>query len=1456
MYRRKGRILAGILAMVLVCTSSGVSALADETENPTYAYEDSASGTDTAGGSGTAELEKDTVPTDGEPDDQDAPGKDGETSRKDEEISGEDQELSGEESGTFREEEDISSEEENDVRAEVPENVPENEETADETAEEAVEKVITSWSWEDTKGALQETGSGWSLVVLGASKENPPTREQIEAALPTQILASVEGVSGKVTLDLTWDLSAIQEGSWTEDSITVSAEVEAEDGVTYKLKEDIARLNVKVTAGLPETTGASEENLQANTVMGVSPNGTTINVFDYWLTEQDEPDGQRYPDWEECFEVGINAGHVLKFSKDRGTDKTETSVENPPTSYLANVWTGKTVLAGNKTGPGMPRGGIVQAELGEDGYPVLNVSDGEKESLAYLFSPQVSSAYKASYTDAKGLLQIDADGYYYYDSHKNFAEFDTESKEFTLYDTWGVEPGGTSPQGQFFPFNTGAQVFQDNGNEIEAKPKASLNSRSPVINHYFGLTMSTRFVQQYGGHTKEKDGKEVTYTFSGDDDVWIFIDGVLVADLGGIHDESNLEINFATGVIKVNGVETNTLGKIFNTGSATLPDNTYHTLDFFYLERGNTDSNMSLKYNLVTIPESSVIKVDQTGDPVPGAEFKLYSANDTNKSDPIATGTTGRDGEFVFLGDNDLPITIEQLYESYGDVGEDEGDPDLILSETYVPAGYRSNGDLELRFYENKADEEVMLLACNQWEVGAYAMPKVMVTAPNVIVGVDKNNRATLDPKDNPLVFAVIFQKQDDDTWQPIYGDPLNGWHLTEEKDEWAAIRKAAEADPYIFQLASSGAYQTEIENLPGDIQDYYHICGDESQAKYTVGYYYSTADSLSKVTAKNTWRINAELEESTGSNFDRIFSVNLYVPNIKNRLFVQKVDDIGNPLKDVGFALYKADQVTVAGDGTVTLNQNAEVYDSLKTTTIGEPLNLEGGGMFPTSQKGILEIGEYYLFETKGLEGYVKNETPVHIIVDDTGVYADAGNEKDGVSVLKGVGSIVKSMVQFAADDNVDTTLNGIKAVLESGTYNNGKFTWTDNWNENADILHLQYANKNAVLDYGLTNGKEGTLESLTRATDIGWSRLAIRQCFVHDNSTDTSLKTNLKDMDITKLFSGTTIVRVENERTGSLKITKQVVNQPDPSKNDVFEFTLTGVDRDGNKLSGTYDYEGTGSPSEGQVTFKDGTASVLLTGGQSITIKGLPLGAEITVKEKHPDTEYEVSYQVGEGKVTSGDTAEDVKIPDGEKTEVEVTFTNTYASETDFVFKKTDRGGSPVKDARFAIYRLVCTDSSHDHSEDLIEAGEDGSLETGYEYKDCWELAAGPVTSGAQGLVSFTGIKVFEGAQYRLVEVKTPDGYVEPGGQWVLNCVDGELQFASGDGASVGNPPAVEKPGPGETYYSIINYKPGELPFSGNTGIRLFLMIGGALMAFGAAGGGWYLYRRKAAAVRGSRG
>ena len=142
-------------------------------------------------------------------------------------------------------------------------------------------------------------------------------------------------------------------------------------------------------------------------------------------------------------------------------------------------------------------------------------------------------------------------------------------------------------------------------------------------------------------------------------------------------------------------------------------------------------------------------------------------------------------------------------------------------------------------------------------------------------------------------------------------------------------------------------------------------------------------------------------------------------------------------------------------------------------------------------------------------------------MVVNNTGVYASAGVEGDGVEVLRGVGSIIRSMVQFAADDDVDDTLHDIQAALAVADHNLSSLTAEDaNW-ENA--LHLQYENAHAMLDYGLYGGESGDLDTLTFKTDVGWPKLFIRQCYNHDGAIDTSKKTNLREQDLTNLFSGT---------------------------------------------------------------------------------------------------------------------------------------------------------------------------------------------------------------------------------------------------------------------------------------------------------------------------------------------
>ena len=68
------------------------------------------------------------------------------------------------------------------------------------------------------------------------------------------------------------------------------------------------------------------------------------------------------------------------------------------------------------------------------------------------------------------------------------------------------------------------------------------------MNHYFGAELTANFVQLPGGVS---GGDHVVFNFAGDDDVWVFVDGVLVGDVGGVHGAASLSIDFATGEVVV-----------------------------------------------------------------------------------------------------------------------------------------------------------------------------------------------------------------------------------------------------------------------------------------------------------------------------------------------------------------------------------------------------------------------------------------------------------------------------------------------------------------------------------------------------------------------------------------------------------------------------------------------------------------------------------------------------------------------------------------------------------------------------------------------------------------------------------------------------------------------------------------------------------------------------------------
>ena len=396
-----------------------------------------------------------------------------------------------------------------------------------------------------------------------------------------------------------------------------------------------------------------------HTVVGKNPQGTVVNLFDYWTTSQDASDVGNV-----SWNTGINKDHALKFCKGDRYDSIAS----------INQWTGGE----------NPRSGMVENVLNSNGYPDLtSTSAGSLLSapLDYLFNNNDSTTEgtakvegKKAYTNVNGVMQVNDDGYYYYDSTQNFASYDSGSNRMKLYDKPAVSFNGGS-LGQFFPFNSGTDVFDDSNGAWSAK---SISADNPKLNHWFGVSMSTHFMQPVDGKTTTN--KDITYEFSGDDDVWVYIDGVLVGDLGGIHNAASLNINFNTGEIKINGASNGTLRSKYNEASKedeiqwkgnTFADNTYHTLKFFYLERGNYASNMKLKFNLKLMPDNEISKVDQYGNAVKGAEYALYEANrkETNgeisyeeNGTKLCSGSTDGNGSLILKADDGATINFEELY--------------------------------------------------------------------------------------------------------------------------------------------------------------------------------------------------------------------------------------------------------------------------------------------------------------------------------------------------------------------------------------------------------------------------------------------------------------------------------------------------------------------------------------------------------------------------------------------------------------------------------------------------------------------------------------------------------------------------------------------------------------------------------------------------------------------------
>ena len=319
-------------------------------------------------------------------------------------------------------------------------------------------------------------------------------------------------------------------------------------------------------------------------------------------------------------------------------------------------------------------------------YTVDGVTGGIKQNLLKRVLTEGypvtvgGTSLKKLFTDGTNVNHLflqssfDADGSYEYSSFKNYAHLE-DNGNFTVYDALGTpseENARWYQRGNFMPYNsisasgvsTNKNLYDESGNKLSDTDLAygkTLYKTQGTNDYYFGMYVEADFSQPKDGQLTK--GSDMVYEFNGDDDLWVYVDGVLMLDIGGIHDAHSGSINFATGAITYDSASPTTIkaqfqaAGVFPDGSAwdnsrvseffngnTLKDFTEHNFKMFYMERGAGASNLKMKFNLEVIPtyEVNFNKVDTQGAALPGAEFEIRDDNDNSRVYNVTSGSDGR----------------------------------------------------------------------------------------------------------------------------------------------------------------------------------------------------------------------------------------------------------------------------------------------------------------------------------------------------------------------------------------------------------------------------------------------------------------------------------------------------------------------------------------------------------------------------------------------------------------------------------------------------------------------------------------------------------------------------------------------------------------------------------------------------------------------------------------------
>ena len=393
--------------------------------------------------------------------------------------------------------------------------------------------------------------------------------------------------------------------------LTQEAELYSENGITLytytsrKPTVDLTNIDILYTTSangiiprnVKDSRWGGNNYTYKRTVVGRGEESVEVKALRRESSSSNSPI-QYSEDGENWMDVGSNPVKFI-YTADAKGDVPKT-IETADTRNLinismANYYENKEYCNSFKfdgtgyTGSKKVKQNLVEKEL-RDGYPVSNGDNDKGTSLKGLFDGTWNQVIPNTYvTGLNHLFSYDSStGTYSYDSDKNYAYYDSDArrnteKNFIVYDRNKYKGNGKhESDGAFMPYSSWDENIDQN-------------------KFAFGMMISFEFLQPKDGKI---NGQDMVFSFSGDDDVWVFIDDKLVLDLGGVHDRAKGSINFANGEVYVNENKNTTLKNVFD--SNTFADYTSHSLKFFYMERGRGDSNCSIKFNLPPRPTNSI----------------------------------------------------------------------------------------------------------------------------------------------------------------------------------------------------------------------------------------------------------------------------------------------------------------------------------------------------------------------------------------------------------------------------------------------------------------------------------------------------------------------------------------------------------------------------------------------------------------------------------------------------------------------------------------------------------------------------------------------------------------------------------------------------------------------------------------------------------------------------------